>query len=139
MWGLKMKTKLFNKGQSLSTDIVVVVVIVLFGVLFLVMNQINNVKNGETVEEIYDQAAVDSKIVVENLKQDEIINPETNEVDVDKLLLLNEDELREELGIKNDFAIVFEKDGKLVKIDAENNINCVGSNNIIVNGQICSS
>lgn len=134
-----MKTKLFNKGQSLSTDIVVVVVIVLFGVLFLVMNQINNVKNGETVEEIYDQAALDSKIVVENLKQDEIINPETNEVDVDRLLLLNEDELREELGIKNDFAIVFEKDGKLVKIDAENNINCVGSNNIIVNGQICSS
>ena len=56
---------------------------------------------------------------------------------VDKLLALEEGELRNELGIKNKFCIVFEKDGNLVKIDPENNLNGIGSEDLIVNDEPC--
>ncbi len=130
--------KLNKKSQSFSTDIVVVIVIVLFGALFLIMNKINTVESGTSIEDLSKEAAVSSKLIVETLKTEDVIDSE-NKIDVNKLLQLNEDELKEELGIKDDFAIVFEKDGKLVKIDPENDINCIGSNNIIVNGQECSN
>lgn len=125
-----------KKSQSFSTDIIIVVVIILFGALFLVVNQINSIEEGPTIEEKYAQANLQSEIIVENLRQKEVIDPE-NRVDVQRLLELNEQELREELNLENDFAIVFEKDGKLVKVDPENNINCIGSENIIINGVSC--
>ena len=127
-----------NKSQSFSTDIIVVVIIVLFGAIFLIMNQSNNLKNEQNVDMVYNQASKDSKLIVENLKSNKVIDSE-NKIDTNKLLQLNEADLKEELGISGDFAIVFEKDGKLVRIDPENNINCVGSSNIVVNGQSCSS
>ena len=133
------KNRKNNKAQSFSTDIIIVIIIVLFGTLFLVMNKINNVENNDgDIKEVYSQASSDSKIIVNELKSQEIIDDE-NKVSVNKLLQLNENELREKLGIKNEFAIVFEKDGKLIKLDPENNVNCIGSNNIIVNGQSCSN
>jgi len=137
---MKMKkNRKNNKAQSFSTDIIIVIIIVLFGTLFLVMNKINNVENNDgDIKEVYSQASSDSKIIVNELKSQEIIDDE-NKVSVNKLLQLNENELREKLGIKNEFAIVFEKDGKLIKLDPENNVNCIGSNNIIVNGQSCSN
>ena len=127
-----------KKSQSFSTDIIVVVVIVLFGAIFLVMNQSNNLKNNQNINQVYTQSSKDSKLIVNNLKSNNIIDSE-NRIYSSKLLQLNEKDLKEQLGIKNDFAIVFEKDGKLVKIDPENNINCIGSSNIIVNGQKCSN
>ena len=128
--------KLNKTGQSFSTDLVVVVVLVLFGTLFLVLSQINNVENGPSLEEKYEKASLDAKLVVDNLRNDNILDDE-NKVNVEKLLAINEEELKEELGITGDFAIVFEKEGKLVKIDPENNVNCIGSQNIIVNGVSC--
>ncbi len=128
--------KYFKKGQSFSTDIVVVIVIVLFGTLFLVMNQINSGDSATNLNGKYEEASKDSKIIVDELKKQEIISTE-NEVDIEKLLSLDESQIREDLGITNDFAIAFEKDGKLIKIDPENDINCIGSSSIIVNGQNC--
>lgn len=125
-----------KKGQSLSTDILVVVVIVLFGALFLVMNQINTQQQGPSFEEKYAMASQDAKIVVDNLKSGGVIDSE-NVVDLDKLLILDETTIKNELGIKNDFCIVFEKDGNLVKIDPENGVNGIGSQEIIVNGVPC--
>ena len=127
-----------KKSQSFSTDIIVVVVIVLFGAIFLIMNQSNNLKNDKNINQVYDQASKDSKLIYNDLKTSKIIDSE-NRIDTNKLLQLNEADLKEKLGITGDFAIAFEKDGKLVKIDPENNINCIGSKNIIVNGQSCSS
>jgi len=127
-----------NKSQSFSTDIIVVVVIVLFGAIFLIMNQSNNLKNEQTIDVVYKQASKDSKLVVENLKFNKVIDSE-NKIDTNKLLQMDEANIKEQLGIKNDFAITFEKNGKLVKIDPENNINCIGSKSIIINGQSCSS
>ena len=126
-----------NRSQAFSTDIVIVIVLILFGTLFLVINKINNLETDNNFEEIYNEATVESNIIVDNFKKIEILDNE-NKVDANLLLSLNEDELKQELGITNDFAIVFEKDGKLIKIDPENNINCIGSNKIIVNGQSCS-
>lgn len=125
-----------KKGQSLSTDILVVVIIVLFGALFLVMNKINSEQEGPSFEEKYQLASQDAKTIVSNLKTNEIIDSE-NVINVERLMTLNQDELRNELGIKNDFCIVFEKDGNLVKIDPENNVNGIGSKEIIVNGVPC--
>lgn len=124
-----------NKAQNFSADILVVVIIILFGVIFLVINKINQENEGN-LNELVDEATVESKIIYDNLIEKEILNSESK-VDVDKLLSLSEAEIKEELNIKNDFAIVFEKDGKLVKIDPENNITCVGSSEIIVNNVPC--
>lgn len=125
-----------KKSQAFSTDIIIVVVIVLFAALFLVITQINNIESGTGVEQRYEQASLQADLVVDKLKEQEILDPENN-LDVEKLMTLDEEQLKQELNIKNDFAIVFEKDGKLVKVDPENDINCVGSNNIIVNGEVC--
>jgi hypothetical protein len=126
-----------KKSQSFSADLLVVIVILLFGALFLVMNQINKVDEAD-LNQIYKQASEDSRIIVEELKSSQILNEENN-VDVDKLMSIDLDQLREDLNIQEDFCIVFEKDDKLVKIDPENNINGIGSSEIIVNGVPCSS
>ena len=126
-----------KKSQSLSTDILVVVVIILFGALFLVLNKINDVENGPTSNEKYTLAAKDSQIIVEELRTRDVLDSE-DRVNVDVLMAIDEAELKESLGIKNDFCIVFEKDGKLVKIDPQNDINGIGSENIIVNGVPCN-
>lgn len=125
-----------KKSQAFSTDIVIVVVIILFGALFLVMNKINTIENSSISEQVYSDATKDSNVIVDNLKKKNIIDSE-NKVNADLLLSLDEAELKEELGITGDFAIVFEKDGKLVQIDSQKNINCIGSKSIIVNGQSC--
>lgn len=133
-----MESKKLNKnklGQVFSTDIVVVIIIVLFGAIFLVLNQINQTTD-ISPEERFDNAQTQSEILIGSLEKDEIIKSD-NSIDVNKLLTLNEQELREELNIKNDFCIVFEKDGKLVKIDPNSKTYGIGSENIIVNGEPC--
>jgi len=124
-----------KKTQSFSTDILVVVVIILFGILFIVMNKINT-QDKVNINQKYDEASTDSKVIYNNLVAKKILDSE-NKVDMKKLLVLDQNQLKQELGIKNDFAIVFEKNGKLVKIDPENNINCIGSSNLIINGIAC--
>lgn len=125
-----------NKTQSFSTDLVIVVILVLFGALFLVVTQIDKTETGPSLDEKYEIASLQAKLVVDNLKNSKVID-EQNNVDVERLLSLNDEELKEELGLTNDFAIVFERDGNLVKIDPENDVNCIGSSNIVVNGQVC--
>lgn len=131
-----MESKKIKKAQAFSTDILVVVVIVLFGAIFLVMNQINNAQDGSNLKEKYEKASLEAELVVNDLKEKEILK-ENNEIDVDKLLVLDEAGLREELGISSKFCIVFEKDGKLVKIDPNSNVFGVGSSDIVVNGEPC--
>lgn len=125
-----------KKSQSFSTDIIIVVVIILFGTLFVIVSQINSIEQGPALEEKYAKANLQSEMIVQNLRQKDIISNQ-NQVDVNRLLLLSEDQIREELNIDSDFAIVFEKGGRLVRIDPENNINCIGSQNIIINGVPC--
>ncbi|MCA9497163.1 MAG: hypothetical protein KC589_09535 [Nanoarchaeota archaeon] len=125
-----------KKGQSYSTDILVVVIIILFGALFLVMNKVNDTQEDINLNVKYEKASIESKMIVDHLKENQIMDSE-NKVDVDRLLAMDEVQLKEELGLENDFAIVFEKDGKLVKMDPESNVNCIGSSRIIVNGEAC--
>jgi hypothetical protein len=139
MVNMKMKKKnKLNKnklGQIFSTDIVVVIIIVLFGAIFLVMNQINQTSE-LSPEERYTIAQAESSLVINNLKTNEIIKQD-NTIDIDKLILLSEEEIRKELNLKNKFCIVFEKDGKLVKIDPNSKTYGKGSSDIIVNGEPC--
>lgn len=126
-----------KKSQTFSADLLIVIVIVLFGVLFLVVQKTQSLSDeGALFEEKYEEASEKTKVIVTELKQKEVLSQE-NEVDIEKLLQLDEKQLKEELGISGDFAIVFEKDGKLVKIDPENDVTCIGSNKIIVNDEVC--
>lgn len=125
-------------AQTFSAEILVVMVILLFTSLFLVMIKINHVDNIEKVNNIQKESFSDSKIIIDHLKKNNILDSQ-NKIDVHKLVQLNEGDLREQFNIKNDFAITFEKDGKIVKIDPENNITCIGSNKIVINGQKCSN
>lgn len=124
------------RGQSLSTDVLVVIVLVLFGALFLVINQITQEEQTD-LDKRAEQATAESRIIIDRLANEGIIDDQSN-VDVDLLLTIDEEQLRRELNIQNEFAIVFEKDGRLVRIDPENQVNCVGSSNIVINGVECS-
>ncbi|MCA9486438.1 MAG: hypothetical protein H6500_01390 [Candidatus Woesearchaeota archaeon] len=125
-----------KKAQAYSADILVVMVILLLGVLFIVVSKVNTTSSEVQITKVYDEATRDSQTIYNSLKEDKIIS-EDNEVDLERVLSLDRDKLREELGIKNDFAIVFEKNGNLIRIDPENNVNCVGSDKIIINGEPC--
>ena len=135
---IKKKYTKKNNGQSFSTDILVVVVILLVSALFLVMNKVNDESKGPDLNELSAIAAEDSKIIVEDLKASTVIDSENN-VEIDSLLQIDIEELRDRLNIDSDFCIVFEKDGNLVKIDPENDITGIGSENIVVNGVACKS
>jgi len=132
-----MRLKLNSKrGQTFSTDIIIVIIVVLFGALFLVIDQISDVEDGPSLEEKYALAAADANLIVADMKATQIIDEE-NQIDVDKLILMDEEEIKAELGIKNQFCIVFEKDGKLIKIDPEQEVYGIGSDDIVVNEIPC--
>jgi len=128
-----------KKGQSFSTDILVVIVILLFGVLFLVANQVSNEENSnDKVANLVDKANKDSRTLVEELKNSNIIDENSN-VNIESLKQVDIEKLKEELNINSDFCIVFENEGKLVKVDSQNNVHGIGSENILVNDVPCVS
>jgi hypothetical protein len=134
-----MGQKKIKKSQSFSMDILVVIAIVLFGVIFLVANKLGDTQdNQQNIENIKDKASEQSRIIFNEFKSSQIIDSENN-VQIEHLLQSNIEDMKHDLNIDNDFCIVFEKDGKLVKIDPENNVNGFGSDKIIVNGQPCKS
>lgn len=131
----KMVTYKNNKNaQSLSTDLIVVMALVLFGVLFVVFNQIN-AQEQRSFEEIQSQSRLVSDSIYNSLLSRGII--EQNNVNLELLKQLTEEELREQLDINQDFAIAFERDGNLIFIDLDNGLSCLGSDKIIINDINC--
>jgi len=130
--------KIFNKkyGQSFSTDIIIVSVIILFGVLFLVLAKINDVDSTNDLDNFEKKSEIVNRAIVNELKKSEVID-ENNNLKIEELLQLDTNELKDNLNLPDDFCIVFEKDGHLVQIDSKNNINGIGSSSIIVNGVGC--
>ena len=128
-----------KKAQAFSVDIIIVIVVVLFGILILVLTQINETEGESSIEERYDRAALDAHIIFENLKEKGIVQHSDNSVDAHELLTINDEDMRGELGISGKFCIVLERDGKLVKIDSQSSVNGVGSEDIIVNEEPCLS
>lgn len=136
MYRLKMvKINKNQKGQSFSADVLIVVVLVLFGALFIVMNQINEQREADLAIKA-EEAEQQSKILFDSFKDSEVIDFENN-LNMEMLMSMDQDELRNTLGVRNDFAVVFEKEGYLIKIDPDNNITCLGSSKIVVNGVPC--
>lgn len=127
------KTK---KAQIFSADIIVVIVVILFGSLFLVLNQINTSNSSGSLNSKISQATLNSKNIYSNLKSKNIITSQ-NQIDLAQLQSLNESQIKQELGIKGNFAIAFEKDGKLIKINPETNVTCIGFSKIYINGVSC--
>ncbi|MDA3855440.1 MAG: hypothetical protein PF569_04225 [Candidatus Woesearchaeota archaeon] len=134
---MEKRNNLNKKCQAISTDILVVIVVVLFGALFLVATKVNNTSDVD-VDALYAEASVYSNAIVDEFKNTEIIDEENN-IQVENLLQIDIEQLREELNIRDDFCIVFEKDGNLVKIDSDSNVTGVGSSSIIVNDVPCVS
>ncbi len=124
-----------KKAQAFSADILVVVVIVLFGALFLVLNKISEEQN-EDLQEKVKLASTQSTYIIDELKKKGIIDDDNN-VDINLLMAEDLEQIRLDAGVSNEFAIVFEKEGNLVKIDPSNNVNCLGSDKIQVNGETC--
>lgn len=123
-----------KKSQSMSTDLIVVIALLLFGVLFVVFNQINT-QEERNFSQIEEQNKIISDSIYNSLLSRSVIDD--NKVSLEGLKQISEDEIRQELGINKDFAIAFEKDGKLIYIDSEDNVSCVGSNKIKINNQNC--
>ena len=130
------KTNNFQKkSQAVSIDLVIVMALVLFGALFLVFTKINDQKD-ENFEDIVKRSEQVSDSVFNSLQEEGII-ADNNAINVERLVQLDEEELRNQLGVDADFAIAFEKDGKLIYIDSAQNLSCLGSDKIIVNGNNC--
>ena len=130
---VRKQTKI--KGQAFSADILVVLVVVLFGVLFLVISTISQEEERD-IQESVEASERDASLIVGELRTLGIID-ESDSLDMSQLIDLDKDAIKEELDIEGEFAIVLEKDGNLVQIDAEQDINCVGSELITVNGVQC--
>lgn len=126
-----------NKAQNFSADILVVIVILLFGVLFLVMNQVSN-QDSKKLDNTVKVVSQETDLILDQLKASSIIDDKNN-VNVGNLMLVDVDKIKEDANIKGEFCIVFEKDGNLVKIDSENKIHGVGSDKILVNNAPCKS
>ncbi len=130
--------KIGRKGQTFSADIMVVIVILLFGALFLLMNNLDNDNvSKRDVDTVYEQSSEDSKLIFEELKTKNYLDQENN-VNLKELQTIDVNKIKEDLNIKGKFCIVFEKDGNLVKIDPENNVNGIGDSEIIVNDVPCT-
>ena len=124
-----------KKSQSFSADILIVTVLVLFGALFIVMNQLNEQREADLAVRA-EEAEQQSRVLFDSFKESNIIDFENN-LNIELLSSINQEELRNTLGIRNDFAIVFEREGKLIKIDPDNNVTCIGSSKIVVNDVPC--
>lgn len=134
---MNIKTKKFNKikqSQTMSTDLIVVMALLLFGVLFVVFNQINT-QEERNFAQIQQENKVVSDSIFATLSSKKIVDE--NKVSLESLKQISEDQIREELGVTNDFAIAFERDGKLIYIDSEDNTSCIGSDKILINGLNC--
>lgn len=124
-----------KRAQSFSTDVIIVVVIILFGALFFIVSKLNSTQAVD-INQKQEQATAEAKVLIEALKSQQVLDQD-NQVNVEKLLQISESKLRQDNNLKNEFAIVFEKDGKLVKLDPANDVYCVGSSKIIVNDLPC--
>ena len=133
------KLILNKKSQAFSVDIVIVMLVVLFGVLILVMSQIGEIEKEPTLAERYETVSIEAQQIFDHLKENDIVKDSDDSVDVQELMLINEEEIRNELGISGKFCIVFSKNGDLVKIDSESSVNGVGSGDIKVRGEPCLS
>ena len=127
-------TKHMKQAQSFSADLIVVVVIVLFGALFLVINQLGTSSDqSDTTSQAYEEVSSQAQLIYDDMKSERIISAK-NEIQQDRYLSIDHEKIRQELNIKGDFAVAFERDGKLVKVGG---VNCIGSDNFKVNGETC--
>ena len=129
------KMKKNKAAQILSTDLIIVIAFVLLASLFLVFNQIN-MQQERNFEDIRQESKTVSDSVYNVLLTSNIIGA-NNDIDLVQLRQINEEEIREQLNINRDFAIAFEKDGRLIYIDADEGISCIGSNKILINERNC--
>lgn len=126
-----------KKAQSLSTDVFVVVILVFIAVIFLLSTHVGDKKHTLSIsKERINKASDASKNIVEELKTQDVLTP-SDELQFDNIETIDVEKLREKLNIKEDIAIVFERDGKLIKIDPEKNINCIGTSKVMANGVPC--
>ncbi len=127
-----------KKAQSFSADLLVVVIVILVAVVFLVAAKIKDIQKGSGLEKTYKDITSESVSLFNYLKSSGIVD-EKNTLNVEKLLSLNYEDLKEQLSLKDDFIIVVEKDGKLVKLSPDKDIYCFGSSKLKVNGKECIS
>ncbi len=133
-----VREKIFQKkSQTFSADLFVVVIVILIGVLFLVINKINTNEVVNT-EEIEKEAEKEADLIFKTFEEKNILN-ENGDLDIISIKNLDYEKLKEDLNIKGDFAIVLEKDGKLVKFSPNEDQTCFGSDKIIVNGKPCKT
>jgi hypothetical protein len=124
-------------SQSLSTDLIVVMAVVLLSVIFVVFNQINT-QEERNFEEVRAESQTASNLIFSYLSNEGVVE-ENKAINVEKLKQIDPEQIRRDLNIEGDFAIAFERDGELVYIDSQTNFSCIGSNKIIINNENCRS
>ena len=124
-----------KKAQAISMDLIVVISLILFSALFVIFTKINS-QEDENFEKLVEKGADTSQTLFNSLKSDGVI-VDNNAINAERMVQLSEEELRESLRLTDDFAIAFEKEGDLVGISSSQNITCLGTGKIAINGFSC--
>ena len=117
--------------QNLSDNKALVIFMLLLAVVLVLMS--NNSVNDYTVEQ--DRNTLVNKLVSSQEKVSIVDGGAVDDNKLRELLSLSYPELKQELGVKSDFAIYFEDgEGNIIEVlDTA----CIGSENVKVNGQKC--
>ena len=124
-----------RKSQILSTDVIIVIIVVLIGLVTFLIYEIDSTKEKELKVTFDEELETSSQKIWEDLLSKGIIVDQN--VDVSKMNEINIDQIKQDLSITDDFIIYFEKDEKLVDINPNPGSTCYGDFIAEVNGVYC--
>ena len=125
-----------KKAQSFSLEVMILVVFVMFVGIFFVVFLLDDLGGEDDHEEIIDEMENEEVLIYNELERREIID-QRGEVNLDRLAALDANELRQELGIRSHFAITLEHEDGLVLIDSQEGVDCIGTGEMGVSGNVC--
>jgi hypothetical protein len=116
-----------KKGQIFSMEILLVVILLMTTVILIVISQIDTVQQSGDLDARLEANDKEADNIYRYIEENDLLEYDQNNPSLLKLTTIDVNTLKAEAGVRNDFVIYLEKDGKLVKIDPQNNIDLVGN------------
>lgn len=115
---------MMKKGQTFSIEILIVIAVLLFGVIFLVVNEINSSR--EDIDVIMQRNDEDADRVFNYLEQNNYIDFDEGNDNIIQLKSLDTQAVRQEVGVVDNYVVYVTKGDQLIYIDPKENVTAVG-------------